>query len=418
MRKVDVGTRTGEVIAISSKSHVHRLLICAALGDRKTVIRNVTFSKDILATIKCLDKFLADITIVKNDVYVEPYKFPCEEGILDLNESGSTYRFLVPVVCALGVKTSFIGAKRLAERPLSPLYELLVEHGAELSQKGMFPLVCRNKITAGEYKISGEVSSQFISGLIFALPLLEEDSVITVVGKIESYPYIKMTIDAVRKFGISVEEKDNSFFIKGKQKYYNPDEIIAEGDWSNAAFFVCMGAVSNGGIRIDNLNPESTQGDKDVLNILSQMGVHVVWENNTVFVRKKDLKGIKIDASQIPDLVPVLATIASVAKGKTVIFNAQRLRLKESDRIESVYAMLKNLGANIEKTDDGFIICGKNLLEGGSVNSENDHRIVMSASVASCFSRKNIIINGENAVEKSYPDFFKDLDLLRMEKKL
>lgn len=415
MREIEAGKRTGCIKAISSKSHVHRLLICAALGDRKTVIRNVTFSKDVYATINCLNNFLADIIIKENDVYIEPYMHPCEDKILDVNESGSTYRFLIPIVCALGVKTSFVGAERLKERPLTPLYELLVEHGAILSKKEVFPLICKNGISSGEYKISGDVSSQFISGLIFALPLLHGDSVITVIGKIESYPYIKMTLDAVRKFGIIIEEKNNQFFIKGNQKYCSPTEICAEGDWSNAAFFACVGAVSNNGIRIKNLNPDSLQGDKEILNILSKMGADVSWQDDTVLIRKNVLNGVEIDASQIPDLVPVLATISSNAKGKTVIFNAQRLRLKESDRIESVYSMLKNIGAEIEKTDDGFIISGKEKLEGGTVNSENDHRIVMAASIASCFSKGSIFINGENAVTKSYPDFFKDFDSLEKE---
>ncbi len=415
MRKVNAGTRTGKVKAISSKSHVHRLLICAALGDKKTVIKNVNFSKDIYATINCLDKFLADIFIENNDIFVMPYEEPRANKILNLNESGSTYRFLVPIVCALGVNASFIGAERLEERPLSPLYELLVEHGAVLSEKGRFPLECNNKLSAGEYVISGEVSSQFISGLIFALPLIDGDSVITVTGKIESYPYIKMTIDAVRQFGISVVENKNQFFIKGNQKYNSPIEVLAEGDWSNSAFFACMGAVSERGIRIENLNKNSLQGDKEILNILSQMGADIYWENNDVIVKKNKLNGIDIDASQIPDLVPVLAVIASKANEKTRIFNAQRLRIKESDRIESVYSMLKNLGAIVEKTDDGFVICGKEQLDGGNIYSENDHRIVMSAAVASCFSKEAVIINGEEAVAKSYPRFFDDFDLLEME---
>lgn len=415
MQIVKSGSRTGTVKAISSKSCVHRLLICAALSKESTVIKDVTFSKDILATINCLNDFLADIKIKDNDVYVQPYNEPRNNKKLDLFESGSTYRFLVPIICALGTETSFVGTKRLAERPLSPLYELLVEHGAKLSKNGVFPLECSGKITSGEYIISGEISSQFISGLIFALPLIDGDSVINITGKMESYPYIKMTIDAVEKFGITVVEDDCKFYIGGNQKYTSPKSVVAEGDWSNSAFFACMGAVSQKGITITNLNTNSTQGDKQILDILSEMGADITCKNDVITVKKDNLKGINIDAAQIPDLVPVLTTIATVAKGKTVIYNAQRLRIKESDRIESVYLMLKNLGADIKKTEDGFIILGKGNLEGGIINSENDHRIVMSAAVASCLSIKDITINDENAVTKSYPQFFEDFGLLEME---
>lgn len=415
MQIVQEGSRTGKVKAISSKSHVHRLLICSALSKEYTIIKDVTFSKDILATINCLNGFLADIKIENNDVYIFPYDTPVENKVLDLNESGSTYRFLVPIVCALGIKASFVGAKRLEERPLSPLYELLVEHGANLSEKGVFPLICNNKISAGMYSISGEISSQFISGLIFALPLLDGDSVISVTGKMESYPYIKMTLDAVKLFGIEIVEENNKFIVKGNQKYISPQTIVAEGDWSNAAFYACMGAVSKEGITIENLNPNSLQGDKEILNILSKMGADITWKNDIVTIKKCQFNGIEIDASQIPDLVPVLATISTIAKGKTVIRNAERLRIKESDRIESVYSMLKNLGADVNKTDDSFIISGKEKINGGTVASENDHRIVMSAAVAASISTNSVFINGEEAVTKSYPNFFDDFNALKME---
>ncbi len=416
MQKVESGSRTGVVKAISSKSHVHRMLICAALANCNTVIRDVTFSKDILATINCLNGFLADIKIEKNDVFVSPYEKPHDNSVLDAFESGSTFRFLVPIACAFNVSSSFIGAERLRERPLSPLYELLIGHGAEMSEKGVFPFNCKGVISAGEYTISGEVSSQFISGLIFALPLLNGDSVINVTGKIESYPYIKMTLDAVKLFGIDIIEEGNKFFVRGNQKYTSPGEIIAEGDWSNAAFFACMGAVSNNGITITNLNPNSLQGDKEILNILAQMGAYISWNGNSVTVKKNKFDGIKIDAAQIPDLVPVLATISTVAKNKTVIYNAQRLRIKESDRIESVYRMLCNLGAKVNKTEDGFVILGQTNLHSGTVESENDHRIVMSASVGACISDGEVFINGEEAVTKSYPHFFEDLMSLKPER--
>ena len=410
------GSRFGAVKAIASKSHVHRLLICAALSVQETVISGVSFSKDILATIKCLDGYLADITYNFDSITVKPYDNPTSNRLLDLNESGSTYRFLVPVVCAMGVSASFIGSERLAQRPLSPLYELLVEHNSILSEEGAFPLVCSGKLTSGTYTISGNVSSQFISGLIFALPLLEGNSVIVVTGKIESYPYIKMTLDTVRKFGIEITEKNQCFYIKGNQKYLSPSNISAEGDWSNAAFFIGMGAISQKGVEVSNLNLSSLQGDMSILDIIKRMGVTVVKKENSVFVKGGTLRGTEIDASQIPDLVPVLATLACFSNGRTRIYNAERLKLKESDRIESVFSMLSNLGANINKTDDGFIIEGNSKLDGGTVDSFNDHRIVMSAAVASCGCKNSVLINGVEAVKKSYPAFFDDFDKLELER--
>lgn len=412
---VQAGRRTGVVKAISSKSHVHRLLVCAALADKKTVIKDVTFSADIMATVSCLNGYLADIFVDSDTITVQPYKKAVSDCVLNLNESGSTYRFLVPVACAVGVDVSFTGAERLAQRPLSPLYELLKKHGCSLSEEGIFPLYCSKKLEPGEFVISGEVSSQFISGLLFALPLLDGDSVIHVTGKMESYPYIKMTLDALRAFGIYIDEAEQSFYIKGNQHYVSPKEVCAEGDWSNAAFFIAMGALSKNGITVTNVNEDSLQGDMQILDIVKRMGANVVQEKNNVYVSGNILTGICIDAAQIPDLVPVITVLACGAIGETVVYNASRLRLKESDRIESVYSMLVNLGADVEKTYDGFIIQGKGSLDSGTVESFNDHRIVMSASTAAAIANGPVTITGSHAVNKSYPSFFEELNKLEME---
>ncbi len=412
---VKSGKRTGTVDIIASKSHIHRLLVCAALADKKTVIKGVTFSKDIMATVSCLNGYVADIFVESDYITVQPYKNALDDCVLNLNESGSTYRFLVPVACAIGVDVSFIGADRLAERPLSPLYELLKKHGCSLSEEGVFPLKCSKKLEPGEFIISGEVSSQFISGLLFALPLLEGDSVIHVTGKMESYPYIKMTIDALNEFGIQVDEDQQSFYVKGNQRYISPREVYAEGDWSNAAFFIAAGALSENGVTVNGVNSLSLQGDMKMLEIARWMGATVQQRENSVFVSGKQLVGTRVDAAQIPDLVPVVAVLACGAYGETVIYNASRLKLKESDRIESVYSMLVNLGADIKKTEDGFIIMGNGILHSGTVASFNDHRIVMSAAVAACICDGDITIMGCQAVNKSFPSFFEKYDGLNVE---
>ncbi len=409
---VTCGKRCGEIKAIASKSHIHRLLICAALSDKKTVIRDVSFSKDIMATVGCLNGYLADIFIDKNTITVQPYKKANFDCVLNLNESGTTFRFLLPVACAIGQDVSFIGAERLTQRPISHLYDELVKHGCTLSERGVFPLYCSRKLEPGEFYISGEVSSQYISGLMFALPLLEGDSVIHITGKLESYPYIEMTLNAVRSFGIEIEQEATTFYISGNQRFVSPKEVSAQGDWSNAAFFLTMGAFSSKGVKVNGIYFNSLQGDRAIKGILENMGAVIEQTENSLKISGNGLKGVNINAAQIPDLVPILAVAACGAVGQTIITDASRLRLKESDRIESVYNMIKNLGGDIEMTDDGFIINGKGYLDGGVVDSVNDHRIVMAASAAACISKSDVKILCSEAVQKSYPGFFNDFDLL------
>ena len=406
------GALGGTVEAIASKSHVHRLLSCAALADQKTVIKDSIPSKDILATAGCLNDYLAQIEISGADITVLPYPEPKAKPLLDCTESGSTYRFLIPVACAEGMPAVFTGSSRLAERPLSPLYELLCEHGCTLSEQGVFPFSVKGKLEPGDFLIDGGVSSQFISGLPLALPLLAGDSRIQITGKLQSYPYIKMTLDALQTFSVKVKEEKREFYIRGGQRFISPGSIRAEGDWSNAAFFAVMGAFSSAGITIKGLWQDSLQGDKAILDILARCGAVIEIREDAVKVKRGKLKGMEIDAAQIPDLVPVLAVLACGAEGKTVIYNAERLRLKESDRIETVFHMIASLGGDITVTKDGFIIQGTGSLRGGNVDGANDHRIVMAASAASCLCREPVRIHGAEAVEKSYPCFFEDMKKL------
>ncbi len=406
------GTRGGKVKAIASKSHVHRLLICAALAKTKTLIKDVVFSKDILSTMGCLDGYLAQIDKADGMIAVQPYFEPKNKQLLDCMESGSTYRFLVPVACAEGRSVAFTGSERLAQRPLSPLYELLCSHGCTLSKPDCFPLHISGRLQAGCYMIDGGVSSQFISGLLFALPLLEGMSIIQITGELQSYPYIQMTLDALRSFSVNIEHNERTFVIQGNQTYRSPGTITAEGDWSNAAFFAVMGAFSSEGITVKGLNRDSLQGDKAIADLLKQCGAEVSFQGDELTVKQGRMRGITIDAAQIPDLVPVLAVMACGSQGQTIIYNAQRLRLKESDRIKTVYEMISSLGGDITVTRDGFLIQGKGFLEGGTVDGANDHRIVMAASAAACICKRQVIIHGAEAVEKSYPRFFEDIKKL------
>ena len=377
----------GKIEAISSKSMAHRLMICAALAKEPTNVIYRTTNKDMEATKACLAAVKAG------------------EKPLRCGESGSTLRFLLPVVAALGLNTEFYMEGRLPDRPLAPLDAQLTAHGAALCKDGR-TLRVSGKLTAGDYILPGDVSSQYISGLLCALPLLDAPSTLTVTGKVESAPYIAMTLDALKTFGIDVRIEGNVYHIPSKP-YVSPGNVTVEGDWSNAAFWLCAGAISQK-VTVTGLDANSLQGDKAILELLKDFGANCTEDT----VSPAPLHGIEIDASAVPDLVPILCVVAAKAEGETRIYNAARLRLKESDRIESVCNMLSALGADITPTEDGMIIHGGRALTGGTVDSCNDHRIAMAAAVASAICSGPVTVLGAEAVEKSYPHFWEDFEKL------
>lgn len=385
---------SGTVAAIPSKSMAHRLLICAALADSPTEVECQGTSKDIEATKACL-------TALKTG---DP--LPC-------GESGSTLRFLLPVAAALGAEVQFHMEGRLPRRPMAELEQQLTAHGAVITHPQPHILQCTGKLTAGDYVLPGNVSSQYISGLLFALPLLDQPSTLTVTGTVESAPYIEMTLDALRQFGIRVMIKDNRYEIPACG-YRSPGKAVVEGDWSNAAFWLCAGALG-APVTVTGLNPHSLQGDKAVLELLTAFGAKVAQNGDAVTVSPAPLRAVEIDAAAIPDLVPVLSVVAAAAEGTTRIYNAGRLRLKESDRIQSVCRMLDALGGSAEETVDGLLIRGGKPLAGGTVDSCNDHRIAMAAAVASILCENEVTIHGTEAVEKSYPSFWSDFTQLTID---
>lgn len=400
---------SGELSAISSKSMAHRLLIGAAFCDKKTDIRCETTNQDILATVDCLTSMGAKIEY-KNGIFsVTPIGEKSSE-ILECNESGTTMRLLLPVVCALGGSWRFIMKGRLAQRPISPLKEELESHGITFEYTAQDELSVNGKLSSGSYSIRGDVSSQFISGLLFALSILDGVSTLTVTGRLESAPYIQMTVDALCSLGADISRDENIFTVKGKQ-LKSPKQAYVEGDWSNAAFPLSAAAIC-GSVTLKNINPESSQGDIKILDLLKNFGATVIVWENSVTVSHNKLHGININAENIPDLVPVLAVVASAADGETRIYGASRLRIKESDRLQTTYDTLSTLGADIKLTNDGFIINGKQKLSGGTVSSHNDHRIAMSAAVASCFCENSVTVENAEAVCKSYTHFWQDFKKL------
>lgn len=408
---VRAGRFGGIIPAIASKSCAHRLLICAALSDTPSDVRCVTLSDDILATARCLRALGAVIVRSEFGYSITPIdrnNLP-QHPVLDVGESGSTLRFLLPIVAALGIDCEFVRHGRLPERPLSPLYEELTGHGVTLSAADCDPLFVRGKLSGSHFTLPANISSQFLSGILLALPLLGGGT-LTMTEHIESGAYLDLTVDAMRSCGILVERNGMTFTVFGD--YHAQPIMFVEGDWSNSAFWLCAGAIGSSAVTVTNLNPGSSQGDRAVLEILQQFGARIRIDTNQVTVEPSSLRGCLIDASGIPDLVPVLACVACAAKGETRIFGAGRLRIKESDRLAATANILSTLGADVSETDDGLIIRGGKPLHGGTVDSWNDHRIAMTAAIASLLQRSAVTITNAQAVRKSYPAFFVDFTLL------
>ncbi|MGN0450415.1 MAG: 3-phosphoshikimate 1-carboxyvinyltransferase [Ruminococcus sp.] len=400
-------TPSGSVTAPPSKSDVHRAIICAALSKGVSTISPVALSNDIKATIGCIEALGAKTHIENNVLTVDGTElFSNKTATLDCGESGSTLRFFIPVAAVGGVNAAFIGSGRLPQRPIGIFTDFLPNFGVNCETAGGLPLEISGKLQSGTFKIPGNVSSQFITGLLFALPLLENDSDIVLTSPIESVGYINMTIYTMSKFGVEIETTDFGWHIKGNQSY-KPCSYTTDGDWSQAAFFMVSGAI-NGSITVNGVNRDSAQGDRKIAEIISQFGAEVLQTDTSVTVKSGKMHAITIDASQIPDLVPVLAVCATFADGTTKIINAQRLRIKESDRLKTTASLINNLGGNVKELSDGLEITGVNKLSGGSADGCNDHRIIMSAAVCAAGLDGEIECSDAFSINKSYPEFFND----------
>ena len=398
----------GEISAIPSKSVAHRQIICASLASGVSRIEISSLSKDISATIACMEALGAKIEYVDGVLTVNPIDRSnlTEKAILDCNESGSTLRFLYSLVCALGVEGTFKTAGRLSARPMSALFKILNEKGIETGNTadGFY---CKGKLTSGDCVIEGNISSQYITGLLFALSVSDGSSRVILSTPLESAPYVNLTIDALKNCGVEVNElQDESFGgyeITGGN--FSPIDTNIEGDWSNSSFWLCAG------VKVKGLLPHSAQGDKDIINIIKRMGGSVKFENGVFSTNVGNLNSTEIDATDIPDAVPIISVLAATAKGITVINNISRLRLKESDRVATVCNMLENLGIKTESSENSMKIYG-GTIKGGVVDCANDHRIAMAGAIAGCFAKGDITLLGAEAVNKSYPNFFEDYKMM------
>lgn len=410
---------SGTVQAPSSKSVAHRIMICAALSRSKCYIKNVSESNDMDATIGCLEALGAKFSRKGKTLYLDATNFVQENATehftLNCKESGTTLRVIIPICAALGLNVTFVGEGRLPFRPLDEYLKLLPEHGVKCTMEENFlPLTISGKLSGEAFEISPKISSQYVTGMLLALSLLHNDTTLKLSSDLVGGQYVDLTTDVMRKFSVEAKKCGNSYFITGDSKFtahssYSDENvgITVEGDWSQAAFFLCAGAI-NGDITVEGLDLESSQGDKAILDILKAFGADITLGENSVKVKKSALKGAKINALDTPDLVPVVALTAVFCEGDTEITGVERLKFKESDRLLSTSDMIKSLGGNATYTDSCMTIFGQGYLTGGKVQAYNDHRIVMASAVGAAECETDTVILDAHAVNKSYTDFFDD----------
>lgn len=398
------GTLHGTAAPPPSKSAAHRAILCAGLAQGTSTLTPIGSSADMEATIGCMHALGA--TPVRDGTALQMTGIsvpPAEPVTLDCAESGSTLRFFIPVAAALGVTATFVGHGRLPQRPLGIYLELLPQHGVSCDSAGGLPLTVSGRLQPGLYDLPGDVSSQFITGLLFALPLLSGDSEIRLTTPLQSAAYVEMTVHTLQKFGVQVLCTETGWKVPGNQTY-QANNLEIERDWSQAAFLLTAGALS-GEVSLTGLDPASAQGDRAIVDLLCRFGADLHWKDGVLTARPGELHGIDIDVGQIPDLAPALAVMGACAPGHTRLLNGARLRLKESDRLASLHRMVCSLGGRAEETADSLILYGSGL-RGGTADGYNDHRVVMAAAVAALHAAHPVVITDAEAVRKSWPDFF------------
>lgn len=390
--KITPNRLSGKVVVPPSKSVAHRMIIAAALSDGISEISNLFPSVDITATMDCMKALGAKIDFSENTAVIEGIKKSPDKAVLDCHESGSTLRFLIPVACALGADAEFLGRGKLPQRPITPFLDELPKHGVafKMPQNGdNLPCKVHGKLKGGKFYIDGGISSQFITGLLFALPMLAEDSEIVLTSSLQSKPYVDITIGVLRNFGCEITETSSGYIVKGGQRLTAFSGAV-EGDYSQAAFFYAANSLGSS-IEIAGLNEKSLQGDKAIVDICKNAA-----SGNT----------FEIDCSNIPDLVPIMSVLGCFCRGKSRITNAARLRIKECDRLAAMEDCLNKIGGKVRSTADTLEIEGLGTLKGGEVGCFNDHRIAMSMAIAATRCENPLIVRGAECVSKSYPNFF------------
>lgn len=409
------GHCNGRLKAPASKSFVQRAVLAAALSDTPVRITGVTPSRDISAALSAVRALGAEARYCDGNCDVIPGGNTVVQGKADVGESGAVYRFMVPVCAALGRETEFALSGTLGTRPMGVFLDELKRHGMCVSCGESNHPVVSGQLEPGVYRLPGNISSQYFSGLMFALPLLKGDSRVERPEHLESSGYVTMTLDVIRRFGICVEDRNGAFRIHGSQKYHLPERVIAaDADWSGASALLIAGALS-GEVCVEGLSISSLQKDREIVEILRSAGASVSVKEESVSVRRKYLLPLNLDVRDIPDLVPVLSVLAAGAVGESRFEGIGRLRFKESNRVKSVLAMLDSLGVEAYADESTMVIRGNGrVAPRGVIDSFADHRIIMAASIASCISPIPVKISNCGAVAKSYPHFFADLLRLGM----
>lgn len=395
---ISPGRLSGTITVPGSKSMAHRGLIAASLADAPCLVENATPSGDMEATIRCLTALGAEIFREGENLRVTPmprrWRQTC---VLPCGESGSTLRFLVPVAAALGIPAQFLGEGRLPQRPMEPLQQALTQGGAKISAAKL-PFTVQGPLKPGEYLLPGNISSQYVTGLLLALPLLEGESTLRLTTPLESAGYVEMTLQVLRHFGVKVESIPQGYRIPGKQTYH-AGSFQVEGDYSSAAFFLAAN-IFGSKVTCLGLREDSTQGDRVISSLLQKI---------------QNLQGgsVEIDVSQCPDLAPALTAAAVYGNGETHLVGAGRLRLKESDRLSALATVFTALGAKVWEEPESLRIQGTPILPGGAtIDPFGDHRIAMAAAVAALGAQRPVTIQNAQCTEKSYPEFFHHIQLL------
>ena len=400
----------GVVAAPASKSEAHRRMICAGLTKGATTLTGFMDSADMAATSRCLKALGARIKQDGETLSIEGYvKKPGKLPVLDCGESGSTLRFFVPIALAMAGGGVFRMHGRLGQRPMDVYRDLFVPRGVRwrmgVGCDGAAELTVKGELEAGHYVMPGNVSSQFVSGLMFALPMLEEDSTLTVLPPVESAGYIRMTVEALVNSGIQLEETEPfSWKIPGTQQYQAKDGRLS-GDYSQAAVLCCAGALGHD-VTVTGLAKETTQGDRGVIHHLQSLGAQVYEENGAVKVAAQKLVGTTLDMSNCPDIASILALVCQLAEGESRLIGCGRLRLKECDRLAATVEILNLLGGNAREEGDTIVIQGVEALKGGvKLPDYNDHRMVMLGAIAASIAKENVVVTGVEALNKSWPEF-------------
>lgn len=415
MKNVKIFPRklSGLMVGPGSKSMSHRAIIAAALSKGVSRIDNVMYSDDVKATLQGVEALGAKVSYFDHYVLIDgSTMFSKQNPTIDCVESGSTLRFMVAVGLATKNTIRYVGKGLLGQRPLQPFYDIFDQYDISYSKKeGALDLEISGVFKPGEYILPGDVSSQFITGLLYALPLLDGDSVIKLSTHLESGDYVTMTLDMLKRYGIVIEQLEGSYYIKGNQTY-KPCDYFIEGDYSQLAFY-SVAASLGCDIQVSHMDKSSSQGDKAMLDVINKMGVQVSYQDDTISYHVDTLKGVEANCSEMPDVVPVLSLLCSVAKGKSVLSGLERLKYKECDRLYATYDLLNQLGANIQIVDDTLVFEGVEQLQGGiTLSSYDDHRMCMMLAMASIVCKEPIVIDRPHCVSKSYPSFFDDFKRL------